>query len=274
MEKGIYKVKVNNLKLNGFTLIELLVVIAIIAILAAILFPVFAKVREKARQTSCLSNQKQLGLAIMQYVQDVDEMYPQLRVDDPAATLGGNGHETDYYWSQAIYPYVKSDRVYVCPSNPHTDPVCPNKTTFAPFIHESYSMNTRVNQPTGWWGGQTGSMATVQTPAQKIMICEVTKEFVPQPDHMWPAISIGEMTDFAFAGHTGRANYIFCDGHVKAMRPVDTATPFNMWGALGSSTNGSPFHGQGSACATYDLNCDNPEPAMVQAFVQVGKNYQ
>src|SRR6187402_1482213 len=130
-------------QIKGFTLIELLVVIAIIAILAAILFPVFAKVREKARQTSCLSNQKQIGLGIMQYNQDNDEDYPLLRVNDPVATYGGNGFETDFWWSQAIYPYVKSERVYVCPSNPDTGPVCPNKTTFAPFIHESYALNTR-----------------------------------------------------------------------------------------------------------------------------------
>ena len=89
----------------GFTLIELLVVIAIIAILAAILFPVFAKVREKARQTSCLSNEKQLGLAFVQYTQDYDECYP-------GTLYYGNG------WSSRIYPYVKSIGCYTCPDDP------------------------------------------------------------------------------------------------------------------------------------------------------------
>src|SRR6516165_5669613 len=79
----------------GFTLIELLVVIAIIAILAAILFPVFAKVREKARQTMCLSNEKQMGLAYMQYVQDYDETYVFSQL------WGGPGHG----WAGHLYPY-------------------------------------------------------------------------------------------------------------------------------------------------------------------------
>jgi prepilin-type N-terminal cleavage/methylation domain-containing protein/prepilin-type processing-associated H-X9-DG protein len=93
---------------SGFTLIELLVVIAIIAILAAILFPVFAQAREKARQTSCLSNEKQLGLAFMQYVADYDGTFP-------VGTAGpGNG---PVGWGGQIYPYVKSVEVYKCPSD-------------------------------------------------------------------------------------------------------------------------------------------------------------
>ena len=85
---------------KGFTLIELLVVIAIIAILAAILFPVFAKAREKARQTSCASNEKQLGLALIQYVQDYDEFYPR-----------------SYDWAFETYSYVKSVGAYKCPDD-------------------------------------------------------------------------------------------------------------------------------------------------------------
>src|SRR5579883_2154818 len=85
---------------RGFTLIELLVVIAIIAILAAILFPVFARAREKARQISCLSNEKQLGLAYMMYVQDYDETFV---FGDPS---GGKGAGSG--WASSIYPYVKS----------------------------------------------------------------------------------------------------------------------------------------------------------------------
>jgi len=95
---------------KGFTLIELLVVIAIIAILAAILFPVFAKAREKARETSCASNLKQIGLGLYQYVQDYDELYP-----DRAS--GGGTFATSYGWSTLIYPYVKSDGVFICASN-------------------------------------------------------------------------------------------------------------------------------------------------------------
>ena len=98
---------------KAFTLIELLVVIAIIAILAAILFPVFATAREKARQTSCASNEKQLGLAFMQYVQDYDETFP-----------GGDLYGVQYMgpgdgWAMQIWPYLKSLQVLSCPSDPN-----------------------------------------------------------------------------------------------------------------------------------------------------------
>ena len=98
---------------RGFTLIELLVVIAVIALIAAILFPVFAQAREKARQTACLSHHKQLGTALIMYTQDYDEMFPAERMGgvktapDPAA---------GFTWRWALQPYVKSEKIWVCPS--------------------------------------------------------------------------------------------------------------------------------------------------------------
>lgn len=97
---------------NAFTLIELLVVIAIIAILAAILFPVFARARENARRSSCMSNLKQLGLGVLQYTQDYDERYPPTLVFDVWNANTSNA----YGWADAIFPYVKSNQVYQCPS--------------------------------------------------------------------------------------------------------------------------------------------------------------
>ena len=104
---------------RAFTLIELLVVIAIIAILAAILFPVFAKAREKARQTSCESNLNQIGKALMQYVQDNNEAMPQ-------AYYGADGGPSDptthrYKWMDAVFPYVKSTGVFSCPDDSGMD---------------------------------------------------------------------------------------------------------------------------------------------------------
>ena len=98
---------------RGFTLIELLVVIAIIAILAAILFPVFARAREKARQTSCLNNVKQLALGVHMYVNDHDGGLPSYR-------QGSTSPATGVKWEHMIAPYIQNDNIYLCPSGERT----------------------------------------------------------------------------------------------------------------------------------------------------------
>ncbi len=106
------------MKRRGFTLIELLVVIAIIAILAAILFPVFARAREKARQTSCLSNVKQLMLAWNMYAQDYDEMSNRYAAyTAPAVVIPVGGRD---YWFELLQPYVKNSQIFSCPSYRNT----------------------------------------------------------------------------------------------------------------------------------------------------------
>ncbi|MEI6501181.1 MAG: DUF1559 domain-containing protein [Armatimonadota bacterium] len=135
------------MKRSGFTLIELLVVIAIIAILAAILFPVFAKAREKARQSSCLSNVKQMILGVMSYAQDYDEKYPGGLNGAPGA---GQGPVTQSPWftdwkntADVIFPYVKNTQLFRCPSSPDSSSsyaanygfnsvICPNFNTATP----------------------------------------------------------------------------------------------------------------------------------------------
>src|SRR5262245_35716249 len=126
---------------RGFTLIELLVVIAIIAILAAILFPVFARAREKARQISCMSNEKQLSLAILTYIQDYDEALPPRQNGDPnplpAIAAAGGGSN----WKTILYSYTKSLDVYACPSNNYSLQNDWDNTGFPP----SYAVNKSQN---------------------------------------------------------------------------------------------------------------------------------
>ena len=129
MKAGLQKVIPGRIMMKntrrGFTLIELLVVIAIISLLAAILFPVFARTRENARRASCQSNLKQLGLGIMQYLQDHDEGYPLasvLAVGDPPDGVNWTTESgiSRFYWQQTIYPYTKNTQIYYCPSTPNT----------------------------------------------------------------------------------------------------------------------------------------------------------
>jgi prepilin-type N-terminal cleavage/methylation domain-containing protein len=106
-------------RFTGFTLIELLVVIAIIAILAAILFPVFAQARDKARQATCLSNLRQIGMALVEYSQDYDETHPGVWFGPPSlAAWSQPSNATLFYkWMDAIYPYVRNEQVFNCPSD-------------------------------------------------------------------------------------------------------------------------------------------------------------
>ena len=133
----------------GFTLIELLVVIAIIAILAAILFPVFARAREKARQSSCLSNVKQLQLAIMQYVQDYDEMMP-------TCWTGQTTYEHPY-WYEKAEPYLKNTQVFLCPS-------ARNYTTIAYGYNYMYLGSTS--------GTGAVSIADIERPSEMLIFCD------------------------------------------------------------------------------------------------------
>ena len=233
----------------GFTLIELLVVIAIIAILAAILFPVFAKAREKARQISCLSNEKQLGLGFMQYVQDNDETFPGGSIPN---VLSGNDH-FGIGWAGEIYPYVKSTGVYTCPD----DKVSSQPGANPPMYEVSYGMNTHIinSYLTPAFGNPTGPLGKVaafNAPASTVLLCEVTSNLAnvtnidegrfstPPATHFsvvtsasggclgvtpgaydaQARVSTGPV-DLNTGGldgegrHTAAANYLLADGHAK-----------------------------------------------------------
>ncbi len=196
---------------RGFTLIELLVVIAIIAILAAILFPVFAKAREKARQVSCQSNLKQLALGMLMYSQDYDEILP-------GWTLGSCSKGNMWFWKHLLYPYVKNHQLFICPSS---------RWNYKATCDLFHPLANAMNLPSSYgvndcWDGngdttlpQHLGLASIIRPAELFMIGEGNVAWRPlsrsDPNNLscsanYPAV------------HNDGINVAYCDGHVKWLR--------------------------------------------------------
>jgi prepilin-type N-terminal cleavage/methylation domain-containing protein/prepilin-type processing-associated H-X9-DG protein len=201
---------------SGFTLIELLVVIAIIAILAAILFPVFARAREKARQASCCSNVKQLMLARLMYAQDYDETCVPNRPGMPPDPWGTTT------WRVAIQPYVKNIQLLICPSAPYAR--CEKDWGPAP-THNDYPANYCCN---GNVFSDPVKMAAIVRPAHQMEILE-TRDF-------WPDLGTWTMNwDYGDGGgaigfwHSSGQNVGFSDGHVKWFKIRQVLDPDCMW---------------------------------------------
>jgi prepilin-type N-terminal cleavage/methylation domain-containing protein/prepilin-type processing-associated H-X9-DG protein len=230
---------------RGFTLIELLVVIAIIAILAAILFPVFARARENARRASCQSNLKQIGLGILQYTQDYDEMLPPAR--------GVIATNVNAPWHFLVQPYVKSVQLFKCPSNTSTansGNVNNTNTNGIPAIPVSYTANgaspnvsagnnDAANNPSNSGTPTTGrpmnqnsaaALASLDSSATTLLIGEVTGANANDEKYYSPVLQIAaSATDSRLTNHLGMSNWLFADGHVKALKPTATIRPLNMW---------------------------------------------
>ncbi|HEY3330617.1 MAG TPA: DUF1559 domain-containing protein [Capsulimonadaceae bacterium] len=214
---------------TAFTLIELLVAIAIIAILAAILFPVFATAREKARQTSCASNQKQLGIAFLQYAQDFDEVFP----------IGAENFSPYMTWDQAIMPYVMKAgwgkaAIFHCPSD---------ATGVGYDFGRSYAMNGAWM---GWGAFAPAGAAVSVAGVVTTVVCPISS--IPSPSKVFllvenplngnqvtyqqyanqgcPISSSGwacqDQAKWGVPGHSGGWNYVYCDGHVKWLTPGST----------------------------------------------------
>lgn len=241
---------------RAFTLIELLVVIAIIAILASILFPVFAQAREKARQSACLNNLKQMGTAIMQYVQDYDEAYPHNSGYAatnlyPDINFQGQTLNFNLHWMQQIYPYHKSWGIYLCPSDPRPNAPKTSSSQTAynlPPAEASYAINSQLMQY-----GQTSAVAgslpesALTSPAATYIISEsYALEFFGYAGSCAVAslsrlnrarfpLAFNSADQYACVGgtpdpakfpgredsktrHSGGQNVIFTDGHAKWLR--------------------------------------------------------
>jgi prepilin-type N-terminal cleavage/methylation domain-containing protein/prepilin-type processing-associated H-X9-DG protein len=223
----------------GFTLIELLVVIAIIAILAAILFPAFARARENARRASCLSNLRQIGLGVMQYTQDYDEIYPMKRWSGT-----GNGALNDTYsWRRITFPYVKSSQIYTCPSNTYgTEPANDSYPGYAilgasdPRFSRSYSINgqtayingTAIAEEYSLPRYHPASLSSVPDAARTVYVAEYSWRDAAVEWQDGNALNANGRGLY-FNGHLNTCNFLFADGHVKAMKPSATGSPVNMW---------------------------------------------
>ena len=235
--------------LRGFTLIELLVVIAIIAILAAILFPVFQSVRENARAADCVSNQKQIALAVIQYTNDNDEKFP-FGTDAAPGDGGWNAHtvyvipptsataaqlpRSLYYWAYTIQPYLKSYNVYQCKdstvANIYGQTSSQPNTTYTYNGELQASSNAVVLSPSAvpmiWPGELKSALEGIATSSPWLQCADAASPCVYVPAHSdgtcatgngttsTPVIFSGLSTYVAFVHHSGD-NFAYCDGHVK-----------------------------------------------------------
>ena len=208
---------------RGFTLIELLVVIAIIAILAAILFPVFTHARNHAKKMSCLSNMSQLGTGIMMYVESYNDRLPRMVWDMSKPSRFGMGYsptKTYAMWVDLILPYVSNNyKVFACPSRPRE-----GIGAYHSLYPYGYAMVASYEGPNNYYN-TAYCLSQVKIPSRKILVTESYREWA-----VGSSTSIfNDLQDRIQVLHNGTTNYIFCDGHAKPMSLRNTIVPRLMW---------------------------------------------
>ncbi len=209
---------------NAFTLIELLVVIAIIAILAAILFPVFARARENARRASCLSNLKQFGLAMMQYTQDYDEKYPinsWVCGSNPCLGVYESGSTVTILWYYALTPYIKNYQIYNCPSATTTYQNVRSDGNVTYSSASNYGWNTYATGTT--YPGDLftpfdrASMASIDDPSGTLLVTEAGYYRACGYSPTTGQANIDNASQVQ-ERHFDGSNVLFADGHAKWLK--------------------------------------------------------
>lgn len=207
---------------RGFTLIELLIVIAIIAILAAILFPVFARARENARRTSCLSNLRQVGLGALQYSQDYDEKMVGTELGDDTA------QSPEYFWGEMLEPYLKNRQVLDCPSATSRLQAGAPQIGFAQGITKEWSYAYAINDVRGVDDNHIGAafapLSSFTRPAETVFVVDgwpEAAEPASDPERHEVAWALGSRDVVNNAHHDGSPRHlegfsmVLCDGHAK-----------------------------------------------------------
>ncbi len=195
------------MKRKGFTLIELLVVIAIIAILAAILFPVFARARERARQASCLSNLRQLSLAFLMYAQDYDETLPppHVTINESEVVHPDGSTHVRTHWASQIYPYVNNIGVYNCPSTRRA------VWTGSYTGRHAYGYNRHISVAT--------ALAEMERPSEFLLI--VDTDLLEGSWNTFVVYDSFYVNSHIAHRHNGGANFGFADGHARWLATPD-----------------------------------------------------
>jgi prepilin-type N-terminal cleavage/methylation domain-containing protein/prepilin-type processing-associated H-X9-DG protein len=252
---------------SGFTLIELLGVIVILAVLAALLFPVFSRARETARRTQCASHLKQIGTALSQYAMDWDDVLPFNSFTLPDGQ--------DWTWKNRLYPaYVSTKDLFLCPSNPigwgymhdywgdrpWTEPGDGNGFPVSYGVNEFVYFDNSANAEIGEGGDRPYYETDFRDPSSTIALGETRMSIT-----VTPVFDDWEKTGHGFVHHhNGSTNYVFIDGHGKSLKAIQTVLPKSLW--IPKEYEASMVHPVGDRYSWYPVDPVSPNDPKIKSM--------